>query len=811
MRRPLTGLALVFAAGIWCGSLADWPVTTLWFVGLCLIAASLLARRWRYGLHILIAAAFVAGVLHYRQARVVTDPRDVIRQLEPRDQNLSLRGVVVSDTGFRDEANDETASERRKFELEVEAVRRAVDWEPATGRVFVFVSEARPVEPLRYGDRVEFSAILRVPPPLRNPGTFDWRAWLERKGIYFIATIRKSDAVTVLEQDRGNPLIAASINMRARFERALRLGLEDEPKLAGVLAGMVIGNRSEIPPETYADFQRTGVFHVFAISGLHVGLVTAVVVVALRLLRIPRRWCGGVAIPLLILYVYATGARPGAVRALVMASSWLIAWMLVRPADSVNNLAAAALALLVFNPMQLFDGGFVLSFMAVLGLVTLTPRFEKMLQRWLQPDPLLPRQYVARWRVWLEPAAVWGTRLLGASLAAWLGLLPLMALYFHLFTPVSVLANVLVIPLLGFIIAVGMLAILSYPLWPGLTLIFNNANFFLLGTMIKGVEALGRMPWGHQFVLAPPAWLIAIYYGIGFLFLTNRLIGLRRRLAAAVLLPACGVVAFLGAGRGQVVELTVLSLNDGAAIFLNLPGERADWLIDGGSDWSAARVVVPYLRAQGVDRLEAAVLTRADKAHAAGLSIVAKEIPIRRAIHNGISSRSKYHAQWLADARKAGIALEKLRAPDTARPQPNVQIRALHPSPGWNASRGEDNALVLAVEFGPTRVLLMSDAGATVEHHLLETFAEDELRSAVLIKGRHGSEISGTAEFLDVVQPQAVVQIAAVRPSTRYPEPSLRERLQRYDAKLYRTDEAGAVTIRLTARGYTIRTCLGQD
>src|SRR5262249_43424165 len=157
------------------------------------------------------------------------------------------------------------------------------------------------------------------------------------------------------------------------FQRALHAGLEDQSQIAGMLTGMTIGERAEIPPETYGEFQQDGVFHVFAINGLHVGIVTGILVILLRIVRIPRRWCALVAIPLLTLYVWATGAHAGAVRALVMASVWLIGWMLVRPVDLLSATAAAAGVLLIFDPSQFFDSGFLLSFTVVLALVLLVP------------------------------------------------------------------------------------------------------------------------------------------------------------------------------------------------------------------------------------------------------------------------------------------------------------------------------------------------------------------------------------------------------------------------------------------------------
>jgi beta-lactamase superfamily II metal-dependent hydrolase len=138
-----------------------------------------------------------------------------------------------------------------------------------------------------------------------------------------------------------------------------------------------------------------------------------------------------------------------------------------------------------------------------------------------------------------------------------------------------------------------------------------------------------------------------------------------------------------------------------------------------------------------------------------------------------------------------------------------VKLHVLHPPRGGIGNRSADNSLVLSVEFGSTRVLLMSDAGETVEQRLLTDVKA--LRAQVIVKGRHEKEDSGTAGFLDAVKPEVVVQIVGTRPSSRYPQPELRERLESRGVRVYRTDESGALTIRLTPRSYTIRTCLGNN
>jgi competence protein ComEC len=809
MKRPLTGLVIVYASGIWIGSLLPARPRVLCYCVLGLIVTFVLLRRSRCAFAALIALVFSGGALAYRYATTDSSPNHISRILGLHDQNAVFRGTILSDPGYRtNEVSDagEPAADRHSFKLRLAALKQSDEWRPAEGKLLVFVSEVHGQEPLRYGDVIECSAILRVPAPARNPGTFDWRDWLTRQNIHFTATIRETDFCTILARDRGNRITALSLRLRERFERALRLGLENEPRLAGVLAGMVIGQRSEIPADTYQDFQRTGVFHVFAINGLHVGLVTAVVLVFLRTMRIPRRWCGLVAIPLLVLYVFATGAHPGAVRALVMAGVWLMGWMLLRPTDSLNNLAVAALIILVWDPTQLFDGGFILSFTVVTAIVELSPQIESKLKPLVAPDQLLARRFVPKWRVAWGSLAIVGVKLFSCSLAAWVGLVPLLALYFHLFTPISIIANLLVIPMLTVIIALGLTATLAHAVWPWLTLTLNNATFFLLTVMTHGVEWLEKVPYSHQFVQAPPAWMIAGYYCVGVLLLSRRVSWPPGRLTVAIAMPAiCAVTVFMAWPR-DTAEITVLDLTDGPSMFVNLPGERDDWLIDGGGDWSGRRIVLPFLRGQGVDRLGALVLTRGDEAHAAGLTAIAQEIPIAQVIESGVPSRSKFYAQWRQAVPKERNATRSVRAGDEMLVANRFKVRVLNPPSIANSDRSDDNSLVLMLEFGPTRLLLMSDAGETVENRLLR--AAEDLRAQIIIKGRHSKEPSCTDAFLDAVQPEMVVQTVSARPSDRYLQPELRERLQRRGVKLYRTDETGSVTIRLTHQGYTLHTWL---
>lgn len=785
MKRPLTGLVIAYAAGIWVGSLADWPVAWALAASAGLLALFLFWRR----VPVLLMAVGCAGLLSYRETISLSSPQDISRLIQ-RDRGAWLRGVIVSPP-------EEITTNRWSFRLRLAAARRDGDWEPASGTVWMGTLEPS----LRYGDEIECAAVLRAPETARNPGEFDWRDWLARQGIAFVATVESNAPCAVLARGRGNRLTAAALGLRERFERALACGLEDAPAMAGVLTGMVIGKRSDIPTETYADFQRTGVFHVFAINGLHVGLVTGVLLLILRAARVPVRWTGAAAVPLLVLYVWATGAHPGAVRALVMAGVWLTGRMLLRPADGLNNLAVAALILLVWQPLELFDGGFLLSFTVVAAIVVLTPRIEARLRPLLAVDQLLPRHLVPRWRRALDEVWGWSIRLLSCSVAAWVGLIPLLAAYFHLFTPVSIVANLLVIPLLSGVIGLGLAATLAHAVWPWLAAMLNNANYLLLTVMTGGVEWLGRVPFSHWYVQAPPVWLTVGYYALGVVLVARKIPW--RGWCLAVGTPVLVGAALVTAWPDEAVEVTVLHLSDGAAIFVNQPGERDDWLIDGGGD-AEARVVLPFLRAQGVDRLGGVAVSCKDKAHVAGLSNVVVEVPVGRVIMSDMPGRSPTYRQWREAVKARGLPVEWLHAGEKWSAGA-VKFTALNPPVETAATRSDDNALVLALECGPTRLLLLSDAGATVERRLVGELAG---RFAVMVKGGHGRELSGTAELLAATRPEVVVQMVNEWSNRRAPDADLAGRVQTAGGRLLRMDETGAVTIRLTHRGYSVRTCL---
>jgi competence protein ComEC len=347
--------------------------------------------------------------------------------------------------------------------------------------------------------------------------------------------------------------MAAGWESRRRAADSLSSGIEHAPHAVAVLRAMVLGYRSELPYELRSLFANSGTVHIFAISGLHVGILAALLTAVLPLSRIPRPHWGWVLGPALILYTHISGASPSAMRACVMSLLFFAGPLLGRKPDALSALSAAAIGLLAVDPLQLAQLGFLFSFACVIALLTLSP----LLRRFCQPrerdestafDDLVHRAMLASGTVvetvdappakhrslcWLRGVA---TASLSVSLAAWVASAPLTALYFGRLTPIAILGNLFAIPLATGIVLCGSLSLVGGLITPWLSVTFNCAALALVELLIRLTRQTVMLP-GAVFAVEPwPPWVVLLWY-LAALGLTVLLrLHLRRRAQAATML-----------------------------------------------------------------------------------------------------------------------------------------------------------------------------------------------------------------------------------------------------------------------------------
>lgn len=744
-RQPFIGLAVAAVVGI---AAADrWPPGP-WLLGLVLaVALALVVFRPRsVTCWLLVAAAFFAGhTLRFHGGAAA----ELARAFDAGPRVVRATGIVWNEPV---PPATWTRGVTCYFQLRLESLD--LPGAPDVRGVLVNVTWPGPIP--SYGDRVTLTGSARNLAPTRNPGQFDFTRYQQRKGVY--AELRAAFAQDVRIESRGHGSRVQTFAFAAQrwIQGRLKLGLDDSAEISALITSMVLGMRGETPDDAKELFQRTGTLHLFAVSGLNVAMLAGIAFAVFKPLRITGTAAVLLTLPILAFYALVTGLSASCVRATIMATLLLLAPVFDRRALPYNSLAAAAVLILVGDTHQLFMPGFQFSFVLVFAIVFLARRIQARCEPFGRPDPFLPRPLWTGWQ--RARAGAWHLLAvaLGVTLAAWVGSLAFTAGYFHLFSPAAIFANLVAVPLAFVVLALGVAALLAAGFWPWLAAIFNNANWLAAKALLAVVEFFAAVPGGHVYVELP-------------------------RLGSA---PAA--------------EITVLDAGEGAAIHLRSAGR--DWLLDCGSGWAYERIVLPYLRTRGVNRLDGLLVSHGDAQHLGGALDLLDDFAPRRVADSVLRDRSPTRSRLHTELAARDFGKRICQRGDRLRLAPDSTLRVLFPPAGIQRSAADDKALVVQLETAGTRVLFMSDSGFRTEQWLLEN--EPDLRSDLVIKGQHAADFSGTVDFLARVAPQAVICSALGHGAPSKPLDEWEAAVSAAGISVFRQDRCGAVRVELRAGGH---------
>jgi ComEC/Rec2-related protein len=526
-------------------------------------------------------------------------------------------------------------------------------------------------------------------------------------------------------------------------------------------------------------------------------------VALLRVLQVSCAWCGLIAIPAIWFYSAATGWESSAIRASVMMTIVLGGWALKRPGDLLNSLAAAAFIILLWEPRQLFEASFQLSFCVMLVIGLLLPRMNKISDELLRHDPLVPDDLIPRWRRGLISISRILARYFSLSIAAWLGSIPLSALYFHLFSPVSPLANLIAVPLGTLALMSNLGALICGAWFPFATELFNNAAWFFMSAMTDVSEWFTKIP-GSYFYVPGPSWiLIAIYYSALVVILGGWLKTARRKIFFAAVLIFTGVFYFWQweSSRGET-KLTILPLNGGHSVFVDAAGRKNDWLVDCGSENAVNFTLKDFLHAQGVNTIPRLVLTEGDLKNCGGAELLDQLFGVGELWTSPVHFRSGAYNEIISKFEKP------LRHKIFNYGDQTGCWQILWPAGTNNFPRADDNALVLLGNFDGARVLLLSDLSRTGQDALLSR--TNDLRADIVIAGLPNEGEPLCDALLGAIQPKVIVIADSEFPANRRASRELKGRLETVKVPVIYTRDSGAVTILADKNGWQLRTRDGQ-
>ena len=749
MRQPFVGLVLAAVTGIVAADYFSAITGPILFIA---ILGALAGLRWSFAplVFALVGATFFA--LH--SARIANTPGDELVQIagaETRPANVI--GIVTTEPKIEVTGN-------ASFLLRLHKAR--INGQDFQTNATVFVRwRGRP----NVGDELALFGTFQPIEPPRNAGEFDMRAYLARRDVKNLFIVRYPENGRILAPGSGFSILRVAARSREWMQRMLSRDLEDSPDVVSLICGTSLGLRHQTHDDIEEPFQQTGTLHLFAVAGLHVGIVARLLWTFAMVLRLPRKVATALIIPLLFFYAAITGLHTASVRAAVMSALLLGGIFFDRKVLALNSLAAAAFLILLFDSNQLFTSGFQLSFAVVGAIVLLADPMFVRFERIVAPDPFLPRLLLSRPRRFFAAVGRGLARAASVSLAAWIGSLLLIYWYFYLVTPVSLFANLVVVPIAYFVLALAMLSLMAAPISSALSILFNNANWLMSRAVLGLVHFFAMLPAGH---------------------------------------------VYLARFTERHAPITITVLDEGTGGAAHIRTNNYDWLIDCGSQRNYERTLKSFLHSRGINRIEGILLTHGDAQHIGGAADTVADFAPREIYENPLDVRSAVQRR-LSDALRPGKTKPRhLIRGDSLLFGRNVHAEILYPTTNIKVTAADDAPLIVQLVFDEEiRVLFESDAGAKAEAALLET--GDNLQSDILIKGQHHSGGSATPRFLEAVKPKLIVATSRESPVAEQITEEWANEIAHRGIKLFRQDQTGAVEVQFGDEEWTARAYLSGE
>lgn len=872
MKLPALCLAIAFGAGIAAEYWLRAP-SVMWIsaAAVAIIAgmAFLTGKRLVVGAILALASWFFLGGLAFHLQTHSSSPDDVAALLASgrieAGQPLRWRGVLREDPehlpwGWRYTINLEEVSTADRTVKAYGGLRLTLYAKP----------EAEIHKVLRAGDEVEALCVARLPRNYLNPGAFDERGFLSRQGIALLGTLRSSELIEKV----GEPRLSLSQRL-ARVRGALLARIDalyaSERSRAAVLRAMLLGDRSFVNSDVATAFQKTAAFHVLVVAGLHVGALAVFILWLGRILRLPRAAQTTAVLIALAAYAGIVQDRPPILRAALMAAIFLLARLLFRRVALVNTVAVAALVLLIARPGELFDPSFQMSFLAagvIAGLALpwidrTSSKYRAALEHLsdVTRDRLhspratqfrldlrsatsamaarLPRSLSGYSDVLFVLPARAGFRLwdlLVLSFCIQLGIVPLLALYFHRASISGPASNIPAVLLTALIVPLGFLTLAASFIWRGLGVILAKITAALVELLLTCVDWFSRLPRASWRIPNPPALLLIAFFATLICVAVLAWLSaesLRER-SKSVVAPApfrrfefAAVAVLLALALFVMIypfpprlergclEATVLDVGQGDSIFVAFPDGRT-MLIDGGGLAGAEhiggfqsgidvgeQVVSPYLWSRGIKKLDVVLLSHAHHDHIGGLHAVLDNFRVGQLWVGRDEDAAEYRA-LIADAAEHSIQVHH-EISGTTFNWDGTTGQILWPADSSEApAASNDDSVVLRLSDGAIHFLLPGDIESGVEKQL--TASSESLAADFLKVPHHGSKTSSTQPFLAAVAPR--VAAISVGEDNPYGHPST-EVVARYQAdkiRLLMTKREGAITALTNGRTLWVRT-----
>lgn len=615
------------------------------------------------------------------------------------DQTITLRGTVSS-TGSKQSG---------PYLIKTSSAYTRTESSPlpaASGMMVELITPFPYRTKLQYGDIIEVSGSLQHIPPPRNPHEFNRKEWMYRQGA--VLSMIPHAPITIDGVSSIYRPVRTLTSWRQSIRQSMTSGLDPESQASQLICAVVLGER---PPNTSSmveDFRKSGTLHVFAVSGLHVGMVGTICACLLWFVRAPRWVLISCIILSMAAYSGITGLRPPSVRAVIMASVFLTGFLIKRKPSLINSLAMSAIIVCIWDGHQLFTPGFQLSYGVLLALALATTLWIRILKPMAEIDPFMPRLLLNSWQQRLLAFKGWLRNSLAVSLAAWMGSAPLIWIHFGIITPIAIIAGIPLMLMVFMVLALAMLGVSAGAIWKPAGDALNHINALVAASTYQTAALFADIPAGHHY---------------------------RRPTRAE---------------RGRII---VFDLPNGGGA--NLIDAGGGILLDSGRSDTFLRHVLPSLRALRIQP-DSLIISHADAKHSGGMITCLDFFSPEQAMIPRADLLSRSYQKFLEKSAESGCRMIIPRTGQTFPIEEGVALEVIHaPADLTGYGRADDSGLILRLHWHGWKVMFTGDAGFITESSLLTSGRN--LNADVLISGRNRDDFTGHEDFYRAVSPRVII------------------------------------------------------
>jgi len=629
----------------------------------------------------------------------------------------------------------------------------------------------------RQGDIIVAEGNLECLGFQRNPGAFNERSYLLIRGI---SAKLKAEMFNV--EQTGKKL---AITRRIRdyygqiFERIMP---ENE---AQIMKAMLLGDKVFLSKEIQELYKDVGIAHVLAISGLHISVIAGVLWWLLKRIGLNKNLQSIIVVVILWMYAALTGFSVSITRSAIMMSIIIIGTLIEEKPDPITSWSFAALVLLVYNNLYLWDIGFQLSFVAVGSLILLTPFFRKI---YIIPEKI--RNYIA------------------PMIAVTLGTTPVIAYYYYVISPIGILMNLLLIPLITIVVIIGFIAMLISPIHLLLAKGIIGSAYYLLKIIEKSSQLALKIPFSTLIIGRPDFLELSMYLlFIGLILWYLKLtLEQRQKIKNYVIGINILLVVFIGLKRVIPGDLSVtfLDVGQGDSIVITTPHHKT-FIIDGG-DVGNGKKIEQFLKYNGISRVHGAILSHAHSDHMDGLGELALSYPFEKLFLSQIPIEDTHFKAFYDIIQSEHIPVHKMSAKDVIKDK-DIEMTCIYPIQGLNQIEGNDASVVLVLKHNQVSYYFTGDIEAYYEKEMARNIEKNHIN--ILKVPHHGSKTSSTQELITQVAPDVAIISCGKKNRYNHPHTEVVDRYRVNKVPVQTTKDVGAVIT--YSNGETVKMNLMED